>query len=116
MILAWIRFGLSALCMLGGVFVMTVSIIGLFHFDFALNRIHASAMSDTLGLVLILAGVMIAIGFHAVVWKLLLVLILHWCTSPLCGHMLSKLEYCTDKDLAQHEDLTDAEYREVDAP
>ena len=75
MILAWIRFGLSALCMLGGVFVMTVSIIGLFHFDFALNRIHASAMSDTLGLVLILAGVMIAIGFHAVVWKLLLVLI-----------------------------------------
>ncbi|MDO4811414.1 MAG: monovalent cation/H(+) antiporter subunit G [Eubacteriales bacterium] len=116
MILAWIRFGLAALCMLGGLFVIAVSIIGLFRFDFALNRIHASAMSDTLGLILILLGVMIAIGFHAVAWKLLLILILQWCTSPLCSHMLSRLEYCANENLAQYEDLTDAEYREEDTP
>lgn len=114
MTLAWIRFGLTALCMAGGVFVMAVSIIGLFRFDFALNRIHAAAMADTLALLLFLLGIVIAIGFHAVVWKLVLVLIIQWCTSPLCSHMLSQLEYRANENLAHYQDLTDAEFEEVD--
>lgn len=122
MILAWIRFGLVALCMLAGLFTMIVSILGLFRFDFALNRIHAAAMSDTLSLMLFLLGVIIAIGFSAVTWKLILVLVMQWCTSPLSSHMLSQFEFRTDPYLSQHVELPpdprspDPKPEEVDMP
>ena len=48
MIGEWIRFGLCAAFMLAGLFIMVVSIIGLFRFDFALQRIHAAAHDNTL--------------------------------------------------------------------
>ena len=108
MIGQWIRFGLVALFMLAGLFTLITSLVGLFRFDFALNRIHAAAMADTLALLLFLLGIAIAIGFHAVVWKLVLVLIIQWCTSPLCSHMLSQFEYRADETLSDHLDLSHA--------
>lgn len=111
MIGEWIRFGLCAVFMLAGLFIMVVSIIGLFRFDFALQRIHASALGDTLSLLLFTIGLVIAVGLHAVAWKLILVLVLQWLTSPLSSHMLSMFEYRTDGDLSSHIDLSDAEYR-----
>lgn len=110
MMLAWIRFGLAALCLLAGTFTVIVSLVGLFRFDFALNRIHAAALADTLGLLLFMAGLMIAAGFQPLVWKLLLIVVMQWCTAPLSSHMLSQFEYRVDDNLARHVDLTDAEY------
>ena len=109
MIGEWIRFGLCAAFMLAGLFIMVVSIIGLFRFDFALQRIHAAALGDTLSLLLFTIGILIAVGFHAVAWKLILVLALQWMTSPL-SHMLSMFEYRADENLDEHLDLSDAEY------
>ena len=111
MIGEWLRFGLCAAFMLAGLFIMVVSIIGLFRFDFALQRIHAAALGDTLSLLLFTVGILIAVGFHAVMWKLILVLALQWMTSPLSSHMLSMFEYRADFNLADHVDLRDAEYR-----
>ena len=108
MIGAWIRFGLVALFMLAGLFTLITSLVGLFRFDFALNRIHAAAMADTMSLLFFLVGIMIAVGWDAVVWKLLLVLVLQWCTSPLCSHMLSQFEYRADETLSDHLDLSHA--------
>lgn len=105
MIGEWIRFGLVALFMLAGVFTMFVSILGIYRFDFALNRIHAAAMSDTLALFLFLIGIMIAVGFHAVLWKLVLVLLIQWSTSPLSSHMLTQFEYKVDENLSSHVEL-----------
>ena len=76
MIGEWIRFGLCAAFLLAGLFIMVVSIIGLYRFDFALQRIHAAALGDTLSLLLFTIGILIAVGFHAVAWKLVLVLVL----------------------------------------
>ena len=56
MIGEWIRFGLCAVFMTAGLFIMVVSIIGLYRFDFALNRIHAAALGDTLSLLLFAVG------------------------------------------------------------
>ena len=95
----WIRFGLAALCVLGGCFALLTAIVGLFRFDFALNRLHASAIADTLGLALLVLGVMIAVGLRPVLWKLLLVVVLQWCTSPLSGHMLAQFEYQVNQNL-----------------
>ena len=62
MIGEWIRFGLCAFCVLGGLFAVFTAILGLFRFDFALNRLHASAVADTLGLLLMALGAAIAVG------------------------------------------------------
>ena len=105
----WIRFGLAALCVLGGCFALLTAIVGLFRFDFALNRLHASAIADTMGLALLVLGVMIAVGLRPVLWKLLLVVILQWCTSPLSGHMLAQFEYRVNQNLEQHLELPDGE-------
>jgi len=110
MIWQWVRFGFVAAFFLGGIFTMFISILGLYRFDFALNRIHSAAMADTLSLLLFLVGIMIAAGLDAVIWKLLLVLLLQWCTSPLSSHMLAKFEYMVDENLTQHVEVLDAQY------
>ena len=116
MIGEWLRFGLCAFCVLGGLFAVFTAILGLFRFDFALNRLHASAVADTLGLGLVLLGVMVAVGFRAVLWKLVLVLVIQWYTSPLSSHMLAQFEYrAGQEDLARYLELPE-ETEEVSAP
>ena len=100
----WIRFGLTALCVLAGCFALLTAMVGLFRFDFTLNRLHAASIADTLGLSLLVLAVMLA-----VLWKLLLVVILQWCTSPLSGHMLAQFEYRVNQNLEQHLELPDGE-------
>jgi len=132
----WIRFGLTALLILGGLFAMFCSVLGLYLFDFALNRIHSAALSDTLSLLLFMAGIMLATGFHPLLerygsrltglpegtefpllLKLLLVLLFQWCTAPLSSHMLAKFEYKVDENLTRHVEVLDAQYyQEVDEP
>ena len=58
-----------------------------------------------LGLGLMALGAAIAVGWSAVCWKLALVVVLQWCTSPLSGHMLAQLEYRTDAALPAHLEL-----------
>ena len=112
MIGEWLRFGLCAAFMLAGLFIMVVSIIGLFRFDFALQRIHAAALGDTLSLLLFTVGILIAVGFHAVMWKLILVLVLQWLTSPLSSHMLSMFEYRADENLGAEYHTEESEEKE----
>lgn len=101
MIGEWIRFGVTALCVVGGLFALFTALLGLFRFDYALNRLHAAAIADTLALGLVLLGVMVAVGFRAVLWKLVLVLVIQWYTSPLSSHMLAQFEYrAGQEDLA----------------
>ena len=83
--------------------------VGLFRFDFSLNRLHAASIADTLGLSLLVLAVMLAVGLRPVLWKLLLVVILQWCTSPLSGHMLAQFEYRVNQNLEQHLELPDGE-------
>ena len=52
---------------------------------------------------------MLAVGLRPVLWKLLLVVILQWCTSPLSGHMLAQFEYRVNQNLEQHLELPDGE-------
>ncbi len=112
MFLEWLRFAIVALCMLGGMFTMIVAILGLYRFDFALNRIHSAAMGDTLSLFLFALGLVIAVGWNVVALKLAMVLVLQWLTSPLASHMLAQFEYHADEHLQEHIDLSEAEFRQ----
>ena len=57
-----IRFILSTLLTIGGLFVLVSGVLGIFRFKNSLSRIHAAALFDTLGILLMLTGVMIATG------------------------------------------------------
>jgi multicomponent Na+:H+ antiporter subunit G len=98
----WISFGACALFVGAGLIITVISILGTQKQDFALNRIHFAGMTDTLGFFLIITGLIIASGFTFTSLKLLAVLGLMWCTSPVSGHFLSRLEYETDPNLDKH--------------
>ena len=97
----WIRFGVTALCVVGGLFALLTALLGLFRFDYALNRLHAAAIADTLALGLVLLGVMVAVGFRAVLWKLVLVLVIQWYTSPCPAICWRNLSTGPGRDLAR---------------
>ena len=48
-----------------GLFVFFTAVLGLFHFDYVLNRMHAAAVGDALGIFCILIGLIL---FHG--WSL----------------------------------------------
>ena len=45
-----IRFVLSALFTLAGLFVLVSGVVGVFRFRYSMNRMHAAALGDTLGI------------------------------------------------------------------
>lgn len=97
----WIQFGICAALIASGILVLFLSVTGVFRLKFALNRIHFAGMTDTLGLFLIIAGLIVASGFTYTSLKLLAILFFLWFTSPVCSHFLGKLEYETDPTLPE---------------
>lgn len=88
----------AAIFIIAGLIVFLISMIGVFRFKYVLNRIHAAALGDTLGLVLIALGVMIlATNFFAGA-KLFLIIIFFWLSSPLATHSIARVEILTNKN------------------
>ncbi len=111
-VIKWIQFILGAGFLLSGLGMFLVEVIGLFHFKYVLNRMHAAAMGDTLGIGLALVGLMILNGLQMSTLKLLLVVAFLWISSPTSSHMIASLEVSTDPDPEDHYremDLTEAE-------
>ena len=90
---------ISAVLLLAGIFIMLIGTIGVFKFRYVLNRMHAAAMNDTLGLLFILLGLAIRNGLTLSSIKLLLVVAFLWLASPVCSHIVGKLEVDTNKNL-----------------
>lgn len=97
-----VRFILTVIFMACGAFVIISSLLGVYRFRFALNRIHSAAMTDTLGFGLIIIGLMISATSIFSVLKLLALLVFMWLTNPVAAHMLAKLEVVTDKEIDKH--------------
>ena len=97
----WIRFALSAACLVTGLVFMMLAVFGVNRFLRALNRMHAAAMGDTLGILFVFAGLILIRGFSMDSFKLLLVILFFWTAGPVSGHMISRLEAMTDEDLGE---------------
>ena len=61
-VLEWIRFLAGALLMLCGLGIFVIEMIGVFRFKYVLNRMHAAAMGDTLGIGFSLLGLILMSG------------------------------------------------------
>ena len=112
--LDWIRFALSAVLTLFGLFVLVTAALGLFRFRYVLNRIHATALADTLAVLTILAGLGLAWGFTPVTLKLLAVVFFLWITSPVASHLIGRLEVTVNDQLSQEMQVEDRDFVAVE--
>ena len=98
----WIRFLAGAVLLLCGLGIFLVEMIGVYRFHYVLNRMHAAAMGDPLGIGFCLLGLIVMSGFHITSRKLLLVIIFLWFSSPVSSHLIARLEVTTDEEPKRH--------------
>ena len=63
---------------------------------------HAAAMADTLGIMLILCGLIVATGLHFASLKLALIIVLLWCAGPVSSHLLAGFEVATSSKFKEN--------------
>lgn len=90
--LEWLRFTLTAVCLLCGLFLFITGVIGQFRLKYVLNRMHAASMGDSLGLLMILTGLSISAPDVWVIFKFALIAFFLWITSPTGSHLIARLE------------------------
>ena len=95
----WVRLIAGSAFLVCGLVIFFTEIYGVFHFGYALNRMHAAAMGDTLGIVSCLIGLIIFSGINFTSLKLLLIIAFLWFASPVSSHVLSRLEVATNENL-----------------
>ena len=98
----WIRFWIVAVILIMGIACFALEVVGIFRFGYVLNRMHASGIGDSMGLLCVILSLMIASGWSAVTWKLLLLIVFMWLTSPTSTHILSLVEMNTNLFLDRH--------------
>lgn len=101
-ILEWIRLIVGGALLLCGLIIFLIELYGIFHLDYVLNRMHAAAMGDTLGISVSLVGLMIFSGFNFTTLKIMLIVIFLWFASPVSSHLLARLEVTTNEKLKDH--------------
>ncbi len=98
----WIRFLAGAVLLLIGLGIFVIEMIGVFRFRYALNRMHAAAMGDTLGIGSCLLGLIVMCGWNFTSLKLFLIILFLWLSSPTSSHLIARLEVTTDEEPEKH--------------
>ncbi|MFD1217491.1 MULTISPECIES: monovalent cation/H(+) antiporter subunit G [Microbulbifer] len=88
---------LSGLLLALGCFFMLTGAIGVLRFPDFYSRMHAAGVTDTLATFLTISGLMLVAGWSLALFKLGLILLFIFFTSPTASHALARS--------AQHCDL-----------
>ncbi len=104
-----LRLFICIVLLFAGIFIFISATIGVNRFRKPLNRIHAAALGDTLGLMLVILSLIIWRGFSFVSLKLVIVLVFFWLASPVSGHIIAQMEATTNEDLGEIGVQKDAE-------
>ena len=95
----WVRFVAAAICLISAAVVENIAVYGVYKFKFVMNRMHAAAIGDTLGLALGALGLIIIKGFSWFSLKMVIVVIFLWLTSAVSSHVIMRMEYSIDDDV-----------------
>ena len=104
-ILEWIRFLAGVGLLLVGLCLFVLQIFGVFKFKYVLNRMHAAAMGDTLGIGICLLGLIVLSGLNFTSLKMALIIVFLWMASPVASHLISRLEVVTNEQLEENCEL-----------
>ena len=113
-IINWVQFLVGTGFLLVGLGMFVVEIAGTFKFKYVLNRMHAAAIGDTLGIGVSLTGLIILSGFNVTSVKLALVILFLWLASPVSSHLIARLEVMTNEHLEENCDIVVIEKEETD--
>ena len=100
-ILEWVRFVAGVGLLLVGLGIFLLQIFGVFKFKYVLNRMHAAAMGDTLGIGFSLTGLILLSGLNFTSLKMALIIVFLWLASPVSSHLISRLEVATNDHLEE---------------
>ncbi|RLA06936.1 MAG: sodium:proton antiporter [Gammaproteobacteria bacterium] len=81
---------LSWVLLLSGCFCVLISAIGLIRMPDLFTRMHAAGVGDTLGAILVIAGLMLQAGPTLLLAKLVLIMFFLLFTGPTACHALAK--------------------------
>lgn len=98
----WIQFIVGTAFLITGLCIFVIQLIGVFKFKYVLNRMHAAAMGDTLGIGISLLGLMILSGFNFTTLKMGLIIVFLWLASPVSSHLISRLETTINEHMGEH--------------
>ena len=84
-----IRLAVGGILMLGGLFVFVTAVIGNYRFPDAATRMHAAALGDTLGILLLFAGLAVLCFSGGLLMKLGIILVMMWAAGPACSHLIA---------------------------
>lgn len=101
-----IRIIAASVFLLLGIFVFSVSVLGLFRFKNVLDRMHAAALGDTMGIFFTVTGLVILSDNFNHGIKLIFVVVFIWLTSPVATHLIGKIELLTaNKDYVKRRSI-----------
>lgn len=94
-----LRLCVGAILIFIGLLIIVLAIIGIFRLNYVLNRMHVAATCDTLGMLFILVGLVFIEGLSFTTLKLVCIVIFFWISSPICSHLIAKIESQTNKNI-----------------
>lgn len=97
--MAWIQLIIGGIFIVIGLLTLCVAVFGVYRFHYVLNRMHSSAMGDSLGILFIIFGLMILSGFQFGTLKLALIIVFFWLAGPVSSHMIAQMEVLINEDL-----------------
>lgn len=80
----------SWILLAGGSFFLVVGAVGLVRMPDVFTRMHATSVSETMGVGLILGGLMVQAGFTLVSFKLFCLFLLIFFTGPVASHAIAR--------------------------
>ena len=111
-ILEWIRFIAGVALLLIGLIIFVLQLLGVYKFKYVLNRMHAAAMGDTLGISVSLIGVILLSGWNITSLKMALIIAFLWMASPVSSHLIARLEVVTNEHLEENCELPEDEWED----
>ena len=94
-----IRFVISAVLMLLGIFVIFSAMVGNLRFGYVLNRMQVGATADTLGAFFIISSLVVASGLNAISVKLIMMIGFLWFANPVSSHFLARTETIANENI-----------------
>ncbi len=91
-------------CLAGGVVSMLIGSYGLLKLPDMFARMHAAGMVDTLGLGLIMVGLIVQAGFSLISFKLFLIIVFVVYTGPAVTHALAQAALNAGEKPVLHDD------------
>ena len=83
---------IAVVLLIFSVFIFFSAVLGLYKFRFPINKMHATALGDTLGLLSAVIAIILLTGFTLTSLKLALIPVFAFITSPVATHLLAKTE------------------------